>query len=324
MLREVSIEIIRKCPNHCVHCSSESDKKCVEIMPLEKFKEVVADAARLGAETICLSGGEPFLHESISEMVSFVNDAGLTCYIYTSGVVCDASGNRISISKETFSAVAKKGIKIIFNVEAGSEETYDRIMGTHHCFNIMQNSIKNAVSLNILTEAHFVPMKLNINEIVTVVNLCSNIGVSKVSFLRLVPHGRAEKHLAEIMLSDEDIEALKIKLVNLQKKNKNAIRIGVPLSLNVSCHKCEAAAGKLNIRYDGKVFPCEVFKNCPLTKSLGALRPSSIYEKSLYEIYQESAYLQYIRNLSHDFYGTSNETCLGQYLIEIERKKSNE
>ena len=65
MLKEISIEIIRKCPNCCLHCSSESHAQCGEIMPYSKFKEVVSDAAKLGAKTICLSGGEPFLHDNI-------------------------------------------------------------------------------------------------------------------------------------------------------------------------------------------------------------------------------------------------------------------
>ena len=324
MLREVSVEIIRKCCNNCVHCSSESNKNCDEIMPFEKFKEIVEDAARLGAKTICLSGGEPFLHNRIPEMISFTRDAGLACFIYTSGVVCDSLGKMNAISKEVFSVISKEGVKIIFNIEAAHEDTYDAIMGTRGCFDVMLTSIRNAVSLGIVAEAHFVPMKLNSNEIEAVIELCRSLGITKVSFLRLVPHGRAKKHIKEIMLSDTDLEELKRKLVMLQEKTGSSIRIGVPLSLDMTCHKCEAAAGKLNIRYDGNVFPCEVFKNTPLTNSLGSLSPNNVYETSLYAIYQKSEYLRCVRNLSHGFSGVVNETCLGQYLIRQEGENNNE
>lgn len=323
MLREVSIEIIRKCQNHCLHCSSESDKSCPERLPLSKFKEVVFDAAKLGAETICLSGGEPFLHSDVHEMINYIHALGLMCFIYTSGIVCDSTGNNIAISKDFLSCIAKDNTKLIFNIEAATEETYNRIMGTARCFSIMQESVQNAVSLGFLIEAHFVPMKLNINEIDAVIKLCKYLKISKVSFLRLVPHGRAEKHLSDIMLSVDQTVQLKEKLKKLQEQYKDAIRIGVPLSSTLLCHKCEAADGKLNIRYDGKVFPCEVFKNCPLTKSLGQLRPNSIYEDTLLDIYQESAYLQFIRNLSTRFYRSTEETCLGQHLLEIERSNSH-
>lgn len=323
MLREVSIEIIRKCQNHCLHCSSESDKSCLGSMPLSKFKEVVFDAARLGAETICLSGGEPFLHNDVYEMIRFIHELGLSCFIYTSGIICDPDGNNVALSKDTLSCIPKDYTKLIFNIEAATEETYNRIMGTRLCFSIMQESIRNAVSIGLLTEAHFVPMKCNINEIDSVIKLCNNLKVSKVSFLRLVPHGRAEKHLSEIMLSNAELDALKKKLQLLQKNNTESVRIGVPLSSNTLCHKCEAAEGKLNIRYDGKVFPCEVFKNCCFKKSLGRLIPQSIYERTLFDIYHNSDYLRQVRLFSHSF-NASNETCLGQYLIETERRIIND
>lgn len=61
------------------------------------------------------------------------------------------------------------------------------------------------------------------------------------------------------------------------------------------CH-CEAANGKLNIRYDGKVFPCEVFKNNGV-EPLSDCEPDNIYEKSIEYIYknQLNAYVILIR-----------------------------
>ena len=39
MLKEISIEVIRKCPNRCLHCSSCSNENCSEIISFDKFKE---------------------------------------------------------------------------------------------------------------------------------------------------------------------------------------------------------------------------------------------------------------------------------------------
>lgn len=77
MLKEISFEIIRRCPNNCLHCSSYSTDKCTEIIPVELFKKVVKGAKRLGAQTISFSGGEPFLHPDIVEMIDFVHSLGL-------------------------------------------------------------------------------------------------------------------------------------------------------------------------------------------------------------------------------------------------------
>ena len=316
MLKEISIEIIRKCPNNCVHCSSLSDKHCNEILDYERFTSVVTDAAHLGAKIICLSGGEPFLHSKIVEMIDFVHSLGLDSYVYTSGIIFDEQNKRVSLDNNILQAIAGKVTKLIFNIEAGTPITYDSIMGTSGCFETMKKSVLMANDFSILTEAHLVPMKLNLNEIEEAVLLCAELNISKVSFLRLVLHGCAQENEQRIALSREEALQLQMDLKNLQKKSNIRIRIGVPLSTDVSCHKCEAANGKLNIKYDGNVFPCEVFKTDRIAHKLKGLTPDSIYEKSLMSIYHNSNYLQLVRELSQEFAcETHCETCIGQYLI---------
>lgn len=319
MLKEVSIEIIRKCPNCCLHCSSLSHKECIEIMPYDKFDEVIADAAKLGAKTICLSGGEPFLHDDLVNMVKLVRKYGMDCFIYTSGVTMNTFEQPVSLPTDVLKQLSGYVTKLIFNVEAATKQTYDKIMGTENCFEKMQKSAIDAAESGICTEAHFVPMAINIDEINDVIRLCKKIHISKLSFLRLVIHGRAKQNSEMIALTSERSRALKDYLHNLQTQSNISVRIGVPLSLDTSCHKCEAAKGKLNIKYNGEVFPCEVFKNVSMEKSLCGLKPDNIYQSSLINIYNDSKYLQHIRELSNNCPSTCGcETCIGQYLLQIE------
>jgi MoaA/NifB/PqqE/SkfB family radical SAM enzyme len=316
MLKEVSIEIIRKCPNNCVHCSSSSNKNDPEMLTYNKFVSVVDEAVILGAKTICLSGGEPFLHPDIIDMITCVHNKGADCHVYTSGIIFDSSMERVSLSRDLLSSIAGKASKLIFNIEAASSDTYDKVMGTTGCFEKMRQSVVTANNLSIITEAHFVPMKINIAEMEPTVALCKKLGISKISFLRLVAHGRAQINKDEIMLSGDEFPGMKNRLESLQNHSDIAIRIGVPLSVNDGCHKCEAANGKLNIKYDGHVFPCEVFKNDRTAVALNGFQPESIYDSSLQEIYYRSLYLQHVRDFSQQFSCNKNcETCIGQYMI---------
>ncbi len=324
MLKEMSIEIIRKCPNHCLHCSSSSSIKCNEIISFDTFKKVVDGAANLHLQTLCFSGGEPFLHPQIIEMIRYVAGKGIQSYIYTSGIYMNESYNRDAIPVEILSQIKKFVTKLIFNIEATSEVTYNKIMGTTGCFSYLQKTIRNAVDYGIVCEAHFVPMKHNINEIEQTIQFCENIGISKVSFLRLVPHGRALINKNSILLSDTELETLKEKLIAIQCQGTHSIRIGVPLSDNVSETHCEAAIGKLNIKYDGFVYPCEVFKN---TTHLSLLQgvPENIHDKSIEEIYYHSPYLNNIRNFISSFCQTNNcENCAGQFYIQSLQKKDGD
>ena len=316
MLKEISIEIIRKCPNKCLHCSSFSDESSTEILDYDRFAAIVKDAAKMGATTICLSGGEPFLHSKISDMIELVASLGLNSYVYTCGIMLDKENGSVSINKSILKDISSNVTKLIFNIEAATSDIYDEIMGTTDCFEKMKQSACDANKLGITTEAHFVPMKLNVDEVDAVIGLCKELKISRLSFLRLVLHGRAQENEALIAMSDNELEKFKTVLVELKERSEVDIRIGVPLSTDKSCHKCEAATGKLNIRYDGNVFPCEVFKNDSLSHCLNGTNPESIYEKSLLEIYQNSGYLNMARDLSKDFLCKNDcETCIGQYLI---------
>lgn len=324
MLREISIEIIRKCPNNCLHCSSLSNRACTERLPYDKFMEVVSDAKKLGAKTICLSGGEPFLHNRIIDMIRLVSEYGMDCYVYTSGIVLDSLDQPMPIPTETLKQISGYAAKLIFNIEAGTEQTYDRIMGTKCCFKKMHQSAVRAASEGLCTEAHFVPMKINMGEMNEAVRLCEEIQISKLSFLRLVLHGRAKENAALLTLTERQTAELKNQLSEFQAQSNLSIRIGVPLSLDLSCHKCEAARGKLNIKYDGSVFPCEVFKNFSMEKSLSGLKPESIYQQSLLDIYNHSQYLYRVREMSERYANTCGcETCIGQHLISLEEREEH-
>ncbi len=209
MLKEISIEITRKCPNNCLHCSSLSNRVCQERLPYDKFKEVVSDAKQLGAKTICLSGGEPFLHDRIVDIVRLVSEYGMDCYVYTSGIVLDALDQPTPIPEETLKKISGCATKLIFNIEAGTEQTYDKIMGTKNCFNKMQQSALCASAVGLCTEAHFVPMRINMDELNEVILLCKRIRISKLSFLRLVLHGRAKENAALLTLTERQTAELK-------------------------------------------------------------------------------------------------------------------
>lgn len=315
MLKEISIEIIRKCPNNCMHCSSFSNIKCKEIIDLPTICETVNDAKILGAKTICLSGGEPFLHPDIIDIVSHISACELECYIYTSGIIMNKE-KYCSLSNDVLNKIAGKVNKLIFNVEASCENTYNKIMGTTGCFDLIKKSIQKAVHLSIVTEAHFVPMKVNIGEIKETTLLCEKLGVSKISFLRLVEHGRAFKNKTELMLDETEMKHLKELFAEIEKSSSLNIRIGVPFSDNQETSKCEAAKGKLNIKYDGSVFPCEVFKNDRVNLKKRGLFADNINHKRLLDIYNDSEYLKYVRNYV-EMYACNHscDNCVGQYLI---------
>ena len=312
-LNEITIEITQQCPNRCVYCSSLSCPNKTTCLTTEKILEVVEDAVALGCESISLSGGEPFLHPGLVQIVNHIAKHGVQCFVYTSGI-CFDNGNPRSIPVEVLDKLRGKVAKYIVNVGAADEATYDKIMGTaFHGFTMMKQFITDAVSLGEVVEAHFVPMKLNYQQIPSVVEMCNELGVSRVSFLRFVAQGRGLENVEQLLLGkEESIEAKRL-MNQCATNNAAGVRLGIPFA--DCCHRvnCQTGTAKLNIRYDGNVYPCEAFKNefgCNMIVS----NPDNVHDERLVDIYEHSRYLNEVRLMNEQFQVINTcETCVNQY-----------
>lgn len=317
MLNEISIEILQRCPNRCIYCSSHSNPQATHVISFEVIKRVIDDAKALGCKTVCLSGGEPFLHPQILEIITYIAKQHLLCYVYTSGIYMNDNAIYSSLPNEYIEAIRGMVNKIIFNVEADTPKLYDQIMGTDvGGFELMKQSIRDCVSSGLTVEAHVVPMQANFRHLKSIFDMCYQLGVAKVSILRLVLQGRALENLQLVKLSVEDNQEIFKLIRTLQEEYKGKVRIGLPYS-DSSCRiYCKAATDKINIRYDGNVYPCEVFKDDLLNTKLG-YEPDNVWKDSFYAIYQKSPYLNVVRKSIDAFKkGDSDETCYGQFKMK--------
>ena len=258
MLSEISIEILQRCPNRCIYCSSHSNPQATHIIPFEIIKNVIDDAKSLGCKIVCLSGGEPFLHPHILDIISYIVKQQLTCYVYTSGIYMKDEVYS-SLPNEYIEAIRGMVDKVIFNVEADSSTLYDKIMGTDvGGFDMMKKSINDCVSSGLVVETHVVPMQVNFKHLKSIFEMCYQLGVSKVSILRLVMQGRALENLSLVKLTGEDSREVTKQIKALKEAYKGKVRIGLPYSDSNCRIYCKAASDKINVRYDGNVYPCEV------------------------------------------------------------------
>ena len=316
MLSEISIEILQRCPNRCIYCSSHSNPQAKHIIPFEIIKNVIDDAKSLGCKTVCLSGGEPFLHPQILDIISYIAKQQLICYVYTSGIYMKDEIYS-SLPNEYIEAIRGMVDKVIFNVEADSSALYDQIMGTDvGGFDMMKKSINDCVSSGLVVETHVVPMQVNFKHLKSIFEMCYQLGVSKVSILRLVLQGRALVNLSLVKLTGEDSREVTKLIKALKEAYKGKVRIGLPYSDSNCRIYCKAASDKINVRYDGNVYPCEVFKDDLLNAKLGC-KPDNVWKDRFYDIYQESSYLNVVRRRIEAFKKEDgDETCYGQFKIE--------
>lgn len=313
-LKEITIELTQRCPNCCLYCSSMSNPSKETILSVEQIEQVIDDAVALGAKSISLSGGEPFMHPNIKEIIDYIYSKGISCLVYSSGIIMTNKNEPSSVPLELLQVIKHKVSKLIVNVEAEEEKTYNTIMGTAFGgFSLMQMTIRKAIALGIIVEAHMVPMKVNYLQIPGVVKLCVDLGISQISFLRLVIQGRAQNNLQKIMLGKEEYETAMCLMKEASEYSNIKIRLGIPFREGIKHINCMTGICKLDVRYDGKVYPCEAFKNDNLTHMFTSYA-DNIREKSLIDIYHSSTYLKQVRELLDKFQRENTcETCMNQY-----------
>lgn len=321
MIKDISFEITQRCLNNCVHCSSCSSNLCKQYIDYVTVCKTIDDMPEMGVERVCLSGGEPFLHKDLEKIVSYIRKLGMETNIYSSGIT-EIDENITYISTEKLKELKRRGLsRIMFNLQSCEATRYDKIMGTEGRFDIVKQSIKNAVEEGIYTEIHFVPMKINVSDIDGVVELARKMHVNKVSFLKLVPHGRAAENRCLIQLSEEENIKLRKKL---NKIKSDAIRIGIPLSLDFDSDFCHAASSKLYIKFDGTVYGCEAFKYIQqLDGENKIIQPNNIFEVSLLEIYNNSKYLRATQKFvkKYSCLDSKCELCPVQKYLKMKEKK---
>lgn len=306
MIKDVSFEITKRCLNNCLHCSSCSTSNCNQQIDFSAICKTIDDMPKIGVERVCLSGGEPFLHPNLAEIVKYIKKAGMEVNIYSSGIT-EENDRVSSISiDEMFKLKEYRLTKIMFNVQSPRPESYDEITGTHGRFSLVKSSIVNAVNAGIYTEIHFVPMKLNIEDIDGIIDFAKENQINKVSFLKLVPHGRAFANKETIQLSSEETVELRNKLSGIKSEN---IRIGIPLSLDFESDFCHAASSKLYIKFDGTVYGCEAFKYIQqLDECNNEIKPCNIFDTSLSDIYTNSKYIRATQKFI-DKYSSLHSKC---------------
>ena len=310
ILSELTIEILQKCPNACEFCSSLSTRNAAPILPLEIIKRVGTQAKTLGLRTVCISGGEPLCHPDIIQILNFFYEHSIYVKFYTSGQVITNENHETAFTRWQLFPIS--GMGVIFGVHSTIPSIHDALVGRQGAYELSMSSLRKSIELGYYTEVHIVPNKRNLHSLKQTVSELLSWGVNRISFLRLVPQGFAKINLHNLLLTPDEKLELDNTLVELKNECDNEkLRFGIPFSGAInSPQKCSAGNGKLIIRYDGLVFPCEAFKD----SRNSAFVLGDIRKDDLYTIFERSTSFPPLIGLKTAL--SNSETCPAQLLYK--------
>lgn len=139
---KLRILVTNRCNYRCPFCHNEGQEKegFAGMMSVEKFKQLINYLGGQELSEINFSGGEPFLHKEIVDMIVYVNDH-MTCDI-------SCATNLSLITDEQIARLAKTRVKFNIQFPFVSETDFAKSTGTGKLCKVLDR-IKNVKSTGI-------------------------------------------------------------------------------------------------------------------------------------------------------------------------------
>lgn len=133
-----------------------------DMMPFESAITIIARAPAAGVKTLVITGGEPFVHPRIYEIIEFAQNLGLGINITTNGTLLVKDIDRLRESR-----VSSLSISI-----DGFQETHDRLRGVDGCWSDTMGAIETIqAETDIHLNIYFVVTNHNVHDLSKVYDL---------------------------------------------------------------------------------------------------------------------------------------------------------
>lgn len=196
----IAWEVTRRCNLKCVHCRCSSDEFSSEgDFTTEEGRRLLTEIAGYSKPVVVLSGGEPLLRSDIFELAAFGTSLGLRMCLATNGTRVD---------DEVCRRMEESGIGMVsLSLDGSTAAIHDDF---RQCPGAFEGTIRAAETLRrngrkFLINSSFT--KRNQADIPHVFRLAKSLGAVAWYMFMIVPTGRGEEILEEL-ISKEDYEEI--------------------------------------------------------------------------------------------------------------------
>jgi len=242
----INIEPTANCNYECIKCERfsqmyQDDGQTFEgkAMPFEYYCKLIDEIGDILLSVRLWHFGEPLFNKDIMRMIK---------YAKKKNIIVALSSNLSLLTSSDANALVCSGLDyLVVSFDGGSPETYNRYHGVNYFQKVVENmkllvSVKHKLKAQTpFIELQFIVMKDNEGEIPKIKKLSAELGVNKVTFLKL---DKDKINLVKFKLSNYDDILPKNKEFVLNKNNIRRI------------NRCNIPWEGALVRYSGLVLPC--------------------------------------------------------------------
>ena len=309
-LSSVMIEITSACNYKCVHCYLGKRNKYFrsDYLPYETFLSIIEQLKELCTFKVCLTGGEPFCHPRINDILGLLRDNNFMVYVLTNASMINA--DNIVILRNSVN-------KVLTTRYGNNSKTYESVTRVPGSYLKYEDALKLLDENKIKFSERGVLLRENGNEVQEFNRKCKNVESYICVDCR---DNYAQPHLA-------NKNVLKKFFSELIDDTAEVKRQMLDFGIEEDTYVCAALTNSLFITVDGNITPCANF-NYPIG-NINYDKLTSIWNKNnIYAIREnfkakcfkkcfDCEYLKYNLNLcpanysyeTGDMYTPSQNTC---------------
>jgi heme b synthase len=198
----IAWEITRKCNLKCIHCrsSSEIEVKGHPDFSTEEAFRIINDITSYAKLVIVLSGGEPLVRRDVFEIADYGTEKGLRMCLATNGTL---------VTDDICEKMKASGIKMVsLSLDGSTEDIHDDFRNQRGAFagTINAAGLFKKHGIEFIINSSFT--KRNQEEIPKVYNLAKKLGATAWYMFMIVPTGRGEELMNELISKDDYEEIL--------------------------------------------------------------------------------------------------------------------
>lgn len=304
-LKWLAWETTRRCNLKCVHCrsSSEIEIKGHPDFSTEEGYRIIDDIASFASPVIVLSGGEPLLREDIFDLATYGTEKGLRMCLATNGTL---------VTEDICEKINHSDIKMVsLSLDGSTAAVHDDFRNQPGAFAgiLKAAELFKKHGIDFLINSSFT--KRNKHDVINVYRLAKKLGATAWYMFMIVPTGRGEDIMEELIPPEEYEEMLEWHYE--MEKNEDSILVRptcAPHYYRVRLQKNKESGEKVeqrNLKFstggskgclagqlialldvDGNVLPCSYFP----------LSAGNIRENSFKHIWENSSLLKELRDFS--------------------------
>ena len=183
-LQGFTIYVTNDCNLRCKHCWVSGGKKA-DYLNYEIITSRIEEAYNMGVRNFLLTGGEPFMHPRILDVIEFVAEKEAYIDIETNATLID---DRDIARMEKY-----RNISLFASIDSSSANTHDSIRCTKGAFDITTKTVEKLVKHGLLSQCIMAVSKLNQSDVENTIQLCIKLGVKTLRVLPVQPCGRGEE-----------------------------------------------------------------------------------------------------------------------------------